>query len=200
MFEYLMIIFTALFADNLVFSRLLGTDALFDPDENKGSAGKIEWRVSAVACASVTAIAAVSCAAAGLFHKFIFAPLGLEYLRTFLLVALMLAVSLLWDLVRKRFPMPFAGESGRLPLLSSGCAVLGAMLISWERGYGFIEGFIFGLFASLGYILAILFYCAVRERLERSRPPECFAGPGIGLIAAGLAAMAFAGLAGIRFA
>ncbi|MBR3639670.1 MAG: electron transport complex subunit RsxA, partial [Clostridia bacterium] len=79
------------------------------------------------------------------------------------------------------------------------CAVLGSALLNIQKGYGFGESVVFGLSSALGFTMAILIFAGVRQRLEIASPPKAFRGFPILLIAASLAAMAFAGFSGMSF-
>ena len=56
---------------------------------------------------------------------------------------------------------------------------------------------LFGCFSGIGFAIALLLFASLRERLEFAAPPKAFEGIPIGLITAGILAMAFVGFAGL---
>ena len=56
----------------------------------------------------------------------------------------------------------------------------------------------FDITGGLGFMLAIVLFASVRERIAFSDYPECFEGFPICLVSAGLLALAFMGFSGMR--
>jgi electron transport complex protein RnfA len=56
---------------------------------------------------------------------------------------------------------------------------------------------LYGFGAALGFSLVLVLFAALRERLARADIPEPFQGPAIGMISAGIMALAFMGFGGI---
>jgi electron transport complex protein RnfA len=82
-------------------------------------------------------------------------------------------------------------------LITTNCAVLGITLITARKDLNAVETFFYSLGSALGFVLILLLFTTMRERLEVADVPEVFRGASIGLITAGIAAMAFSGLSGI---
>ena len=74
-----------------------------------------------------------------------------------------------------------------------------ASVISDSASYTLIESIINGFSAGLGFMIAIVLFAGVRERLENSDIPKAFEGFPIALISASLLAMAFLGFQGMSF-
>ena len=51
--------------------------------------------------------------------------------------------------------------------------------------------------AGVGFLVAMLLFCGVRQRVERSNPPESFKGLPITLVSAAITAMSFMGFGGL---
>ena len=62
---------------------------------------------------------------------------------------------------------------------------------------GFIKSLINALAAGLGFMLAMLLFAGVRERMETADVPEFLKGLPITLVAAALVSLSFLGFAGI---
>ena len=74
-----------------------------------------------------------------------------------------------------------------------------ASVISDSASYTFIESVINGFAAGIGFMIAIVLFAGVRERLEYSDIPKALKGLPIALISASLLAMAFLGFQGMSF-
>ena len=86
-----------------------------------------------------------------------------------------------------------------LPLITTNCAVLGVALLNVQEKYDFIHSVVFGFSGGLSFMLAIVLFAGVRERLETADIPKPLQGFPIALITAGLIAMAFLGFQGLKF-
>ena len=85
-----------------------------------------------------------------------------------------------------------------LPLITTNCAVLGAAELNAISGRSVLASTIYGLASGAGFALALLLFASIRERLElSSNIPRPFQGAAIGLITAGILALAFMGFAGL---
>ena len=84
-----------------------------------------------------------------------------------------------------------------LPLITTNCAVLGITMLNITNELSFVKSLFNALGAGLGFMLAMLLFSGVRERLETADIPEFLKGLPITLVAAALVALSFLGFAGI---
>ena len=84
-----------------------------------------------------------------------------------------------------------------LPLITTNCAVLGVVLLNIDNGYNFAQSMINSLGAGIGFLVAMVMFSGVRERMESSDIPESLKGLPITLVAAALVSMSFLGFAGL---
>jgi electron transport complex protein RnfA len=124
--------------------------------------------------------------------------LGLQFLQTlaFILVIASL-VQLVEMFLKKSIPSLYAALGIYLPLITTNCAVLGVVLLNVQNNYNFIESLIYGITGGLGFMLAIVLFASVRERVEFAEYPEHFEGFSICLVSAALVALAFMGFSGM---
>jgi len=143
-----------------------------------------------------------------LCQKFILVPLEIEYMQTIAFIVIIAAlVQFVEMFLQKSIPSLYSALGIYLPLITTNCAVLGvallnvrtASVISAEGSYTLIETIINGFSAGLGFMLAIVLFAGVRERLESSNIPKALQGMPIALISASLLAIAFLGFAGMSF-
>ena len=132
---------------------------------------------------------------------FILVPLELEYMRT---VAFILVIATLVQFVemfmKKAMPALYQALGIFLPLITTNCAVLGAAIVNIDKGYSFIGSVVYGVFAGVGFLLAIVIFASIRERLAVTmKCPKCFEGFPIALVSASLLAMSFMGFSGLSW-
>lgn len=124
--------------------------------------------------------------------------LDLEYMQT---VAFILVIAALVQLVemflKKSIPSLYEALGVYLPLITTNCAVLGVVLLNTQENYNFIESVVYGITGGVGFLLAIVLFASIRERLEFADPPKAFKGYPLALITAGLMALCFMGFSGL---
>ena len=187
-----LIMFAAILTENFIFSRFLGICPFLGVSNKPSTAFGMGM--------AVTFVMTVSSAATWAVYHLILEPLHLEYLKT---IAFILVIATLVQFIemflRKYVPALYGALGIYLPLITTNCAVLGSALLNIQKGYGFGESVVFGFSAALGFTMAILVFAGVRQRIEIANPPRAVRGFPILLIAASLAAMAFAGFSGMSF-
>ena len=77
-------------------------------------------------------------------------------------------------------------------------AVLGVVLQNAQNSYNFGESLTYGITGGVGFLLAIVLFASVRERMEFSKWPKAFDGFPIALVAASLISLAFMGFSGLK--
>ena len=125
--------------------------------------------------------------------------LGLRYMQT---VAFILVIAALVQLVemflKKSIPSLYSALGIYLPLITTNCAVLGVVLLNVQNNHNFIQSVCYGITGGLGFMLAIVLFASVRERLQFAEYPKSFEGFPIALVSAGLLALAFMGFTGMK--
>ncbi len=149
---------------------------------------------------AVTFVMTVASAATYLVQTFILDKLGIGYMQT---VAFILVIAVLVQFVemviQKFSPALYNALGIYLPLITTNCAVLGVAILNITEQYDFIYSVVYGFSAGLSFMLAIVLFAGVRERLETSDIPKVMQGFPIALVTAGLIAMAFLGFQGLKF-
>jgi len=148
--------------------------------------------------AAVTFVMAIASAATWILQYFVLAPLDLEYLQTlgFILVIAAL-VQFVEMVIQKTSKSLYQALGVYLPLITTNCAVLGVCLLNMQKTNSFVNSVLYGIFAGIGFTLAIVLFAGIRERLEFSEIPESLKGFPISLIAASLVSLAFFGFQGL---
>lgn len=131
-------------------------------------------------------------------YYFLLEPNDLTYLRTvaFILV-IAVFVQLLEMIIKKMMPPLYKTLGVYLPLITTNCAVLGVTILNIDSNYNFGESLVNALGAGLGFMVALLLFSGVRERIDRADVPKMFKGVPAALVAAGIVAASFMGFGGI---
>ena len=149
--------------------------------------------------AAVTFVMGLASAVTWLVDTLLLEPLGLEYMQT---VAFILVIASLVQLIemflQKSVPALYTALGVYLPLITTNCAVLGVAQANITSGYNLIESITYGITGGLGFLLAIVLFASIRERLEFADSPKCFEGFPLALVTAGLMALAFMGFSGLK--
>ena len=181
----------AILINNFIFSQFLGICPFL------GCSSKVDTAAGmGVAVVFVMGLASAIC---WVIDTYVLIPLGLAFLETlaFILVIASL-VQLVEMFLKKMVPSLYSALGIYLPLITTNCAVLGVVLLNVQNNYNFIESVVYGITGGLGFMLAIVLFASVRERVEFADYPECFEGFPICLVSAALLALAFMGFSGMR--
>ena len=123
--------------------------------------------------------------------------LGFMQTVTFILVIASL-VQFVEMFLQKSMPSLYTALGVYLPLITTNCAVLGVVLLNVQNNYNFISSVVYGITGGLGFLLAIVLFASIRERLVFADYPKAFEGFPIALVTAGLMALAFMGFSGLK--
>ena len=122
--------------------------------------------------------------------------LGFMQTVTFILVIASL-VQFVEMFLQKMAPSLYEALGVYLPLITTNCAVLGVVLQNAQNSYNG-ESLTYGITGGVGFLLAIVLFASVRERMEFSKWPKAFDGFPIALVAASLISLAFMGFSGLK--
>ncbi len=180
----------AILANNFIFSQFLGICPFL------GVSKKVDTAVGMGF--AVTFVMGLASAITWVVYKFILVPLDLEYMQT---VAFILVIASLVQFIemflQKSMPSLYTALGVYLPLITTNCAVLGVALLNIQESYNFIESVVYGITGGIGFLLAIVLFASIRERLVFAEYPKSFEGFPIALVTAGLMALAFMGFSGL---
>ena len=132
----------------------------------------------------------------------------LTFLALILLISVIAGIVQLVEMIVERFAPALYSQLGIfLPLIAVNCAIMGGSLFMQQRiGLPadnsqaitcFADSIAFAIGSGLGWMIAIVLFAAIREKIEYSNVPKPLRGLGIAFITVGLMAMAFMCFSGI---
>ena len=186
----LLLLVSSILVNNFVMSRFLGCCPFL------GVSKKVDTAIGMGF--AVTFVMAVASLATWLVQHFLLVPLHLEYMQTIAFILVIAVLVQIIEMVIKKISMPLYQALGvYLPLITTNCAVLGVTVVNVQADYNLLESVISGAGGGLGFMLAIVLFAGIRERLETADMPKWMQGFPGALITAGLMATAFMGFSGM---
>ena len=183
------ILLAAILTNNMVLSKFLGICPFLGVSKKTDTALSMSI--------AVTLVMVVSTAVTWPIYHFILSP-NYTYLETIVFILVIAAIVQFIGIVLKRYIKPIYNALGiYLPLITTNCAVLGITMLNITNELGFVQSLVNALGAGLGFMLAMLLFSGVRERLETADIPEFLKVLPITLVAAALVSLSFLGFAGI---
>ena len=186
----LMIFFSAIFVNNFVLAKFLGICPFLGVSKKLNSAVGMSLAVTFVMVMSTLITYPV--------YMYLLKPFGLEYLNKIAFILIIAMFVQLVEIVVKRFLPPLYHALGvYLPLIITNCAVLGVTVLNIDSQYTLLESLVNSLGAGIGFLLALVLFSGIREKLENCNIPKSFRGMPSTLIAASILAVSFMGFGGI---
>ncbi len=131
-------------------------------------------------------------------QTFILDKFGIGYLQTIVFILIIAAlVQFIEAFMKKNMPPLYQALGIYLPLITTNCAVLGVTTLNIDEGYNYIQSIVNAIGSGVGYLVAMVLFAGVRERLENSNIPKFLEGLPITLISASILACAFLGFGGL---
>lgn len=185
----LSILLTAILTQNFVLSQFLGICPFL------GVSKKLNTAVGM--SAAVIFVMALSTAVTYPINQLL-VRCDLAYLQTIVFILVIAALVQFVEIVLKKYmPALYSALGIYLPLITTNCAVLGVVLLNIDKSYGFAESMFNSVGAGLGFMLAMVMFAGVRERMESCDIPKFMQGLPITLVAASLVSVSFLGFTGI---
>jgi electron transport complex protein RnfA len=189
MTEYLLIMLSAVFVNNIVMVKILGLCPFM------GVSKKLETAIGMGAATSF--VLTLASGASYLISHYLLGP-DLVYLTTLSFIVIIAGIVQFTEMVlQKTSPMLHQVLGIYLPLITTNCAVLGIPLLNVQAKHNFMESLFFGLGGALGFTLVMILFAGIRERLEGADVPAIFQGSAIAMVTAGLMSLSFMGFSGL---
>lgn len=148
---------------------------------------------------AVTFVMALASMVTWAVDHYILTPLDLGYMQTAAFILIIAAIVQVVEMfLKKSVPTLYQALGIYLPLITTNCAVLGVVLQNTQNSYDFITSVVYGVTGGIGFLVVIVLFASIRERMEFSEWPKAFEGFPIALVAAGLIALSFMGFSGLK--
>ena len=139
---------------------------------------------------------------------FLLDAFDLGYMQTIIFILVIAVLVQLIEITLKRYiPALYSALGVYLPLITTNCCVLGVTILAVQDysgdiathgfGFAFAEALVCAAGAGIGFLLALVLFCGVRQRVENADPPESFKGLPITLVSAAITSLSFMGFGGL---
>lgn len=188
--SFFAIIIGGLLVNNFVLSQFLGICPFLGVSKKIGQAVGMSL--------SVLAVMVLATAVTWPIYTYLLAPNDLHFLQTLVFILVIAALVQLVEILLNRFvPALYKALGLYLPLITTNCAVLGVTILNIDNGYNFWQSLANALGAGLGFLLAMVLFAGVRERMDTAPIPKGLKGLPITLVAAALVSLSFVGFQGL---
>ena len=187
--QFLSMMLTALFIENIIFTRALGTSWLFYLTKHPKEIFKYTLVLSGI----TTVSGLIGYPLRGVLHSH---EMSHVVVPVMYIAVLALVYSVTYFILKKFFPEKFEKIGQNLGTAVFNCAALGTLLVPASARLDLISTVGYGIGMSLGFGLAVIIVGYGLTRLEYCRVPKIFRGVPIALIYLGLLSLAFYGLVG----
>lgn len=195
--EYILIVISAIFVNNVVLSQFLGICPFL------GVSKKVSTALGMGA--AVMFVLTLATIVTYLVQTYILNPFDLGYLQTIAFILIIAALVQMVEIILKKVSPPLYQALGVfLPLITTNCCILGVAIMVGNGTYnaqglepGLLSGVVYAIATAIGFALALVLFAGVREHLELMDVPKGMKGMPIALISAGIMALAFIGFSGL---
>lgn len=188
--EYLLVIISAIFVNNVVFARFLGICPYLGVSKKLDTALGMGF--------AVTFVMTLATAITYVLYYGVLVPFNIQFMQTVMYILVIASLVQLVEIVLKKVSKPLYSALGiYLPLITTNCAILGVALLAIQDEYSFVMSVVFSFFSAIGFILAIVIFAGMREKLEDADVPAPFRNVPIAFIGAAILSLAFMGFSGL---
>ncbi|MDD2537924.1 MAG: RnfABCDGE type electron transport complex subunit A [Bacteroidales bacterium] len=197
--EYILIIISAVFVNNIVLNQFLGVCPFL------GVSNRISTAVGM--SAAVVFVMTLATLITYLIQTYILNPLQIGFMQTVTFILVIAALVQMVEIILKKIsPALYQALGIFLPLITTNCAVLGVAIIVVTKEFTFggtaamltlPQALVYAASMALGFGLALTIFAGLREHMDLVGVPKPFRGVPIALITAGILALAFMGFSGI---
>ena len=197
--EYILIIISAVFVNNILLAQFLGVCPFL------GVSNKVSTAVGM--SGAVCFVMAVATLVTYLVQYYLLVPLGIQFMQTITFILVIAALVQMVEIILKKIsPSLYQALGIFLPLITTNCAVLGVAILVVSKEFTFggdphmlnlAQSVVYAIASALGFGLAMTLFAGLREQLDLNDVPKAMKGNPIALITAGILAMAFMGFSGV---
>lgn len=187
--EFLMILLGAVLINNFVLSKFMGICPFLGVSKKLDSAVGMS--------VAVIFVMTIATAVTWPIYTYILYP-KFSYLQTLVFILVIAALVQMVEIILKKYiPALHATLGIYLPLITTNCAVLGVTILNIDEGYNYAQSIVNSIGAGIGFMVAMVLFNGVRQRIEGNDIPKTFQGLPSILIAASIVSLSFMGFSGV---
>jgi electron transport complex protein RnfA len=188
--EYIIIIISAIFVNNILLAQFLGVCPFI------GVSSKVETSIGMAG--AVTFVMVIATIVTYLLQKYVLDAFGIAFMQTITFILVIASLVQLVEIILKKVsPTLYQALGIFLPLITTNCAVLGVAILAVQKDYNLIGSVVFAISNAIGFGLALVIFAGLREHMDMVNIPKGMKGVPIAFVVAGLLALAFMGFAGL---
>ena len=189
---------SSILTENYVLAQSIGICPFLGVSKKTGTAVGMSF--------AVTFVMTMAVAVTWPIQHFLLEKYDLEYLQTIVFILVIAAlVQLVEAVLKKHVPSLYKALGVYLPLITTNCAVLAVTVLCAGRTgtviygntYGYGSALVNALGSGVGYLVAMVLFSGVRQKMENCDVPKFLKGMPITLIAASILALSFLGFGGM---
>ena len=187
---YLGILVLSVLVENFVLAQFLGICPFLGVSKKLNTAVGMSLAVIFVMVLATTVTYPI--------YQWILLPNNMAYLQTIVFILVIAALVQLVEITLKKYmPSLYNALGIYLPLITTNCAVLGVCVLHFTKGYSYPQALVNAFGSGLGFLVAMVLFAGVRERLETCDIPDFLKGLPITLVAAAITSLSFMGFSGM---
>jgi electron transport complex protein RnfA len=188
--ELIMIMMTVVLVDNFVLSQFLGICPFLGVSKKLDSASGMGI--------AVTFVMVLATIVTWPIQTLLLEKYDIGYLQTVVFILVIASLVQLVEMILKKFiPALHKSLGVFLPLITTNCAVLGVTIMNIDDGLTYIQAIFNAVGAGIGFLLAMVLFAGMRQKIEVCNIPEAFKGVPMVLIAASILSLSFMGFSGV---
>ena len=177
--EYVLIIISAIFVNNIVLAKFFGVCPFF------GVSKKVETAVGMTG--AVVFVMTLATIITYLLQKYVLEAFGIQFMQTITFILVIASLVQLVEIVLKKMsPSLYQALGIFLPLITTNCAVLGvAIIAATAEDFSLMKCVVFAIALAVGFGLALITFAGLREHLDLVEVPKGMKGVPIAFVTAG---------------
>lgn len=188
-YGFFAIILTGIFTNNYILSKFLGICPFLGVSKKTKTAVGMSL--------AVIFVMVMATAATYPLNTFLDSH-DLSYLQTIVFILVIATLVQFVEITMKKFiPSLYSALGIYLPLITTNCAILGVTILNIDEQLSYGQSLVNAFACGLGYLVAMVMFSGVRERLESAEIPKFLKGLPSTLIAASLVSLSFLGFTGL---
>src|SRR4030042_2152426 len=157
--EYILIIISAVFVNNIVLTQFLGLCPFM------GVSNKVNTSLGMAG--GVMFVMVIATLVTYLLQHYILVPLGIPFMQTVVFILVIAALVQLVEIILKKVsPALYQALGIFLPLITTNCTILGVAVMSVDNDYNLLQRVVFSFANAAGFGLALILMAGIRAQLE----------------------------------